>query len=168
MILRVAMLQIVQQAIITDKPVYAYRGILIDTSRNFIPVPALKRLIDGLSYNKLNFFHWHITDSHSFPFESKSRPLVSDRTNRPKPDLAASKSKRLVWICRWRNMAPTPGDKFTRFPKCKTWSNMQGSEESKSFLNLMHRPTSVMGSSGVLRTALGIWQFVSTKNHGKT
>jgi hexosaminidase len=38
-------------------------GILLDTSRNFFSVEVLKRLIDGLSYNKLNVFHWHITDT---------------------------------------------------------------------------------------------------------
>ncbi|CAL8069559.1 unnamed protein product [Orchesella dallaii] len=70
-------LQIVDQAIIRDKPVFKYRGIILDTSRNFISVPTLKRLIDGMSFNKLNMFHWHITDSHSFPFYSKSVPLMT-------------------------------------------------------------------------------------------
>ena len=29
----------------------------------------LRKVVDGLSYNKMNVFHWHITDSHSFPLE---------------------------------------------------------------------------------------------------
>ncbi|ODM91115.1 Chitooligosaccharidolytic beta-N-acetylglucosaminidase [Orchesella cincta] len=70
-------LQIVDQALIRDKPVFKYRGVILDTSRNFISVSVLKKLIDGMSYNKLNMFHWHITDSHSFPFYSKSVPLLT-------------------------------------------------------------------------------------------
>jgi len=70
-------LTIVEQATINDNPFFTYRGILMDTARNFISIPKLKRLIDGLSYNKMNMFHWHITDTHSFPFFSKSRPQMT-------------------------------------------------------------------------------------------
>ncbi|CAG7832847.1 unnamed protein product [Allacma fusca] len=70
-------LKILDRATISDGPVFAYRGVLIDTSRNFIPVESLKRVIDGLSYNKLNMLHWHITDTHSFPFYSKSVPEMT-------------------------------------------------------------------------------------------
>jgi len=70
-------LQIVDRAVIQDKPIYKYRGVILDTSRNFISIANLKGLIDGLSYNKLNMFHWHITDTHSFPFYSKSVPLLT-------------------------------------------------------------------------------------------
>ena len=45
-------------------------GILLDTSRNYFTVEVLKRLIDGMSYNKLNVFHWHITDTARFTFNS--------------------------------------------------------------------------------------------------
>ena len=54
-------------ASIKDAPKYSHRGILIDTARNYISVPIMKRVIDAMSYNKLNVLHWHITDTHSFP-----------------------------------------------------------------------------------------------------
>jgi hexosaminidase len=38
-------------------------GILLDTSRNYFTVNELKRLIDAMSFNKLNVFHWHIIDT---------------------------------------------------------------------------------------------------------
>ncbi|CAL8127228.1 unnamed protein product [Orchesella dallaii] len=66
--------QIVSTATIQDKPVFKYRGVMLDTSRNYFSIEKIKRLIDGLSYNKLNIFHWHITDSHSFPMEVQSHP----------------------------------------------------------------------------------------------
>ncbi|XP_072160633.1 chitooligosaccharidolytic beta-N-acetylglucosaminidase isoform X1 [Bemisia tabaci] len=62
---------------ITDRPAYPYRGVLLDTARTFFSVEALKRLIDGLAASKMNTFHWHITDSHSFPFELKSHPQLT-------------------------------------------------------------------------------------------
>lgn len=65
------------QVSITDKPVYPYRGILLDTSRNFISIPVIRKVIDGMAANKLNTFHWHITDSHSFPFQSNTFPQLT-------------------------------------------------------------------------------------------
>ncbi|XP_068618270.1 chitooligosaccharidolytic beta-N-acetylglucosaminidase [Battus philenor] len=67
-------LQIVAGAKIRDKPVYKHRGLVLDTSRNFIPMKNIKKMIDGMATTKMNVFHWHVTDSHSFPLESKSVP----------------------------------------------------------------------------------------------
>ena len=39
---------------ITDAPRYAHRGILMDTSRHYQPIRSLERLIDAMSYAKLN------------------------------------------------------------------------------------------------------------------
>ena len=70
--------QMHSSADITDGPAYAYRGVSVDTARNFIPVPTLKRMIDGFSYNKLNVFHWHISDSQSFPLCLPSVPQLCE------------------------------------------------------------------------------------------
>lgn len=59
---------------ISDSPKYKYRGILLDTARNFVSVPVIMKTIEAMSANKLNTFHWHITDSQSFPFNSKTHP----------------------------------------------------------------------------------------------
>ncbi|GJQ84362.1 hypothetical protein Trydic_g3844 [Trypoxylus dichotomus] len=69
-------LKIVTDVIIQDKPVLPYRGIMLDTSRNFISLNAIKRVIDGMAANKLNVFHWHVSDSQSFPLEIPSVPQM--------------------------------------------------------------------------------------------
>nr|ATU82513.1 venom hexosaminidase [Lethocerus distinctifemur] len=62
---------------ISDSPVYRYRGLLIDTARNYITLEAIRRTIDAMAASKLNVLHWHVTDSHSFPLVSPSVPELS-------------------------------------------------------------------------------------------
>jgi hexosaminidase len=62
---------------ISDSPAFVHRGLLIDTSRNFVAVPVIKKIIDAMSYDKLNVFHWHLTDTHSFPFVSTREPRLA-------------------------------------------------------------------------------------------
>ncbi|XP_053612207.1 chitooligosaccharidolytic beta-N-acetylglucosaminidase isoform X2 [Plodia interpunctella] len=67
----------VRDVTVIDSPVYPYRGLLLDTGRNFYTVESIKRTIDAMAAVKLNTFHWHITDSQSFPFVSKRRPILT-------------------------------------------------------------------------------------------
>ncbi|KAH8085996.1 N-acetylhexosaminidase [Cristinia sonorae] len=46
-----------------------YRGLMLDTSRNFFPVKDIKRTLDAMSMAKINTLHWHATDSQSFPLQ---------------------------------------------------------------------------------------------------
>lgn len=64
-------LAIIDEAFIKDVPIYKHRGLLIDTARNFLPVPDILRTINGLASVKMNVLHWHATDSQSFPLEIK-------------------------------------------------------------------------------------------------
>lgn len=57
-----------------DSPVFGHRGVMLDTSRNYYEVEDILRTIEAMSANKLNVFHWHITDSHSFPLVLPSEP----------------------------------------------------------------------------------------------
>ena len=43
---------------IHDSPLFPYRGLMIDTGRHFLPVPFIRRIIDGLESMKMNVLHW--------------------------------------------------------------------------------------------------------------
>ncbi|XP_017771963.1 PREDICTED: chitooligosaccharidolytic beta-N-acetylglucosaminidase [Nicrophorus vespilloides] len=69
--------QMLDSVYLKDGPVYPHRGILLDTARNFISTDSIKRTIEAMGASKLNIFHWHITDSQSFPYTSKSAPYLT-------------------------------------------------------------------------------------------
>ncbi|KAL0565696.1 Glucosamine-6-phosphate isomerase (Glucosamine-6-phosphate deaminase) (GNPDA) (GlcN6P deaminase) [Marasmius crinis-equi] len=54
---------------IQDSPKYPYRGLMLDTARNYFPVIDIKRTLDAMSLVKMNTFHWHVVDSQSFPLQ---------------------------------------------------------------------------------------------------
>ncbi|KAL9918528.1 chitooligosaccharidolytic beta-N-acetylglucosaminidase-like isoform 1-T4 [Glossina fuscipes fuscipes] len=62
-------LLLVNSAYIHDSPTYRHRGLLLDTARNFIPLRLIHNTIDAMAASKLNVFHWHVVDTHSFPLE---------------------------------------------------------------------------------------------------
>lgn len=70
-------LVIAKNAEIIDEPTYAHRGFMLDTSRNFFPISSIKRTIDAMGHSKLNVFHWHATDTHSFPLDLPSVPQMA-------------------------------------------------------------------------------------------
>ncbi|XP_020257133.1 beta-hexosaminidase 2-like isoform X2 [Asparagus officinalis] len=64
---------------IEDGPIFPHRGVLLDTGRNYFAPRDIMRLIRAMSYNKLNVFHWHVTDSHSFPIVLPSEPELANK-----------------------------------------------------------------------------------------
>ena len=64
---------------IDDSPRFPWRGLLIDTSRHFIPVEGLKRNLDAMEAVKMNVFHWHLSDDQGFRAESHVYPLLQGK-----------------------------------------------------------------------------------------
>ena len=50
-----------------DWPNSQWRGLLVDTSRHFIPLKLLRRCLDAMEASKFNVLHLHLTDTQSFP-----------------------------------------------------------------------------------------------------
>ncbi len=62
---------------IKDQPRFPWRGTLIDVSRHFIPIDAMKRNLDGMAAVKMNVLHWHLSDDQGFRVESKKFPKLA-------------------------------------------------------------------------------------------
>lgn len=67
----------IQNVVLNDGPTYPHRGLLLDSSRNFLSIPTIRKQLDAMSASKMNQLHWHLTDSQSFPFESPRVPNMT-------------------------------------------------------------------------------------------
>lgn len=74
---------------ITDLPRYEWRGVLLDVSRHFYDVDAVKKLLDSMAFHKLNILHFHLTDDQGWRIEIKKYPKLTSigsiSKSRPKP-----------------------------------------------------------------------------------
>lgn len=59
---------------IQDSPRFAWRGLMIDVARHFIPVDVIERNIDAMTAVKMNILHLHLSDDEGFRIESKVYP----------------------------------------------------------------------------------------------
>ncbi|SFN25312.1 hexosaminidase [Izhakiella capsodis] len=64
---------------INDKPRFAWRGLLLDSARHFLPVEDIKRQLDGMAAARLNVFHWHLTDDQGWRFASQNYPVLTEK-----------------------------------------------------------------------------------------
>lgn len=64
---------------IEDAPRFGWRGMLLDVSRHFRTVADVERLIDLNARQKMNVFHWHLTDDGGWRMETKAYPDLTTR-----------------------------------------------------------------------------------------
>lgn len=77
-------------AVIEDGPRFAWRGLMLDSARHFQSPDFVMRLLDWMAANKLNRFHWHLTDDQGWRIQINRYP-------------------RLTEIGAWRTPASAPG-----------------------------------------------------------
>ena len=61
-----------------DWAAYPFRGFMHDTGRNYQTISMLKETINLMSFYKLNYFHWHLTDYPAWRIECKVYPQLND------------------------------------------------------------------------------------------
>jgi hexosaminidase len=54
---------------IMDQPRFEWRGFMLDEARHFFGMETVKRILDWLTFFKINRFHWHLTDYQGWRVE---------------------------------------------------------------------------------------------------
>jgi hexosaminidase len=62
---------------IGDAPRFAWRGLMLDCSRTFLPVDYLRLSLDRMALYKLNVLHLHLTDDQGWRLEIKKYPKLT-------------------------------------------------------------------------------------------
>jgi hexosaminidase len=63
---------------ITDWPRFSWRGMMLDEGRHFMGKETVLRLLDQMALQKLNVFHWHLTEDQGWRIEIKRYPLLTE------------------------------------------------------------------------------------------
>jgi hexosaminidase len=62
---------------IEDMPRFAWRGLMIDTARRFVPKLELMKFVDLLALHKMNTLQLHLTDDQGWRLEIKKYPKLT-------------------------------------------------------------------------------------------
>ena len=63
--------------VITDKPRYPWRGLMVDPARFFIPTADLKKFVDMMAYYKFNKLQIHLTDDQGWRLPIAKYPRLT-------------------------------------------------------------------------------------------
>ncbi|HWJ74637.1 MAG TPA: beta-N-acetylhexosaminidase [Kaistia sp.] len=63
---------------IADAPALSWRGTHLDVSRQFYSTGEIKALIRILAWNKMNRFHWHLSDDEAWRIEIDAYPALTE------------------------------------------------------------------------------------------
>ncbi|MBE2212859.1 MAG: beta-N-acetylhexosaminidase [Opitutaceae bacterium] len=77
---------------VRDQPELQWRGLMLDCGRYYFTPGAIKKLLDLMALQKLNVFHWHLTEDQGWRIEIKKYP-------------------RLTSVGAWRAESPMRGDR---------------------------------------------------------
>ena len=63
---------------IKDQPAYRWRGLMLDSCRHFFSRAEVEKILDLMASQKLNTFHWHLTDDQGWRIEIKKHPKLTE------------------------------------------------------------------------------------------
>jgi hexosaminidase len=70
---------------IVDQPRYAWRGLMLDSSRYFQSPAFVRSMIDWMAWHKLNVLHWHLTDDQGWRLQIRRYPRLTSVGSRRIP-----------------------------------------------------------------------------------
>ncbi len=62
---------------VVDRPRYRWRGLMLDSGRQYQTMAFLKSLLDLMASLKMNVFHWHLTENDGWRVEIKKYPRLT-------------------------------------------------------------------------------------------
>jgi hexosaminidase len=63
---------------ISDEPGFAFRGSHLDVARQFYTGAEVSRLLKIMAWNKMNRFHWHLTEDEAWRIEIEAYPALTE------------------------------------------------------------------------------------------
>uniref|UniRef100_A0A3Q0R2A8 Beta-hexosaminidase n=1 Tax=Amphilophus citrinellus TaxID=61819 RepID=A0A3Q0R2A8_AMPCI len=143
---------------IEDFPRFQFRGILLDTSRHYLPVRAILKTLDAMAFSKFNVFHWHIVDDPSFPYQSRTFPDLSAKgAFHPMTHIyTQSDVRRVISYARMRGIRVLP--EFDSPGHTQSWGKGQS-----DLLTPCYRGSTPSGTFGPVNPALpSTYKFMAT------
>ncbi|MEV4435173.1 beta-N-acetylhexosaminidase [Streptomyces sp. NPDC049555] len=64
--------------VVEDAPRFAWRGVLLDVARHFMPKDGVLRYVDLLAAHKLNVLHLHLTDDQGWRLQIDAHPRLTE------------------------------------------------------------------------------------------
>jgi len=95
---------------IKDAPRLQWRGLLLDSARNYQTVEFIKHFIDTMAVHKLNLLHWHLVDDQAWRLEIRRFPKLTEaRSNQPASIYTQNQVREIVEHAAQRNVTIIPG-----------------------------------------------------------
>lgn len=90
---------------ISDAPRLRWRGLLLDSSRQYQSVAFIKRYIDFMALHKLNVLHWHLVDDQAWRLQIAKYPKLTGGLS----SYSAEDVREIVEHAATRNVMVVPG-----------------------------------------------------------